>query len=197
MRDVFINVRYLAFYIVLILFPNRLVISDLRAWNKAFYGSKGEKHSLAFFLYKLPEFRNLFYHRYKERKILVGLLKIFAPPMNTFYIGNSAKLGEGIIFYHPFCTYLNCISIGDNCRIRNGTTFGNKSDDNNLRPMIGNNVNVGVNVTIIGDIKIGDNAIIGAGAIVTKSFPGDSIIAGNPAKIIKLKKSMKSCQKSI
>ena len=54
--------------------------------------------------------------------------------------------------------------------------------------MIGNNVNVGVNVTIIGDIKIGDNAIIGAGAIVTKSFPGDSIIAGNPAKIIKLRK---------
>lgn len=38
---------------------------------------------------------------------------------------------------------------------------------------------------MLGDIEIGDNCIIGAGAVVTKTIPANSIVVGNPAKIIK------------
>ncbi|MFY0761452.1 acyltransferase [Metabacillus dongyingensis] len=49
---------------------------------------------------------------------------------------------------------------------------------------IGNNVFIGVDAIILPGVEIGDNSIIAAGSIVTKSFPPNSIIGGNPAKII-------------
>lgn len=89
------------------------------------------------------------------------------------------------MFYHSFSTILSCKSIGDNFIVRNNTTIGNKNNDKNLRPVIGNNVQVGVNSVIIGSIKIGNNVIIGAGSIVVKDVPDNCIVAGNPAKKIK------------
>lgn len=50
---------------------------------------------------------------------------------------------------------------------------------------IGNDVWVGGNVTILPGVKIGDNVVIGAGAVVNKDIPSDSLAAGVPAKVIK------------
>ena len=49
-----------------------------------------------------------------------------------------------------------------------------------------NNVLIGAGAKIIGEIVIGDNCVIGANAVVTKSFPENAVIAGNPAKCIKI-----------
>lgn len=49
---------------------------------------------------------------------------------------------------------------------------------------IGRNCWFGSNVTVLGGVDIGDGCIVGAGAVVTKSFPENSIIVGNPAKLI-------------
>ena len=78
--------------------------------------------------------------------------------------------------------------IGKNCKIYQNVTIGagkyNPTNNSNI-PEIGNNVTIYANSVIIGGIKIGDNAIIGAGSIVLDDVPPNTTVAGNPAKIIK------------
>lgn len=53
-----------------------------------------------------------------------------------------------------------------------------------LKTTIKKRASIGSNSTILGGITIGENAIVGAGAVVTKDIPSNSIVAGNPARII-------------
>lgn len=50
--------------------------------------------------------------------------------------------------------------------------------------ILGNNVFLGNNVIILSGVKIGDNCVVGAGAVVTKSIPANSVIAGVPARVL-------------
>ena len=52
------------------------------------------------------------------------------------------------------------------------------------RVMVGDNVFVGANTTILPGVQIGNNVIIGAGSVVTRSIPDNMVAAGNPAKVI-------------
>lgn len=99
-------------------------------------------------------------------------------------IFRGTKIDGGLMCYHPFATVINAKSIGRNFQFRNSLTIGNKYNDNTLKPTIGDDVTVGSNVVIIGPITIGSNVIIGAGSVVVKDVPSNSIIAGNPAQII-------------
>lgn len=78
-------------------------------------------------------------------------------------------------------------SCGEGLYLRQGCTVGRAGRGNGRFPRIGNNVEFGANVCVIGDIEIGDNVTIGAGAVVTKSIPDNAIVAGIPAKIIRFK----------
>jgi putative colanic acid biosynthesis acetyltransferase WcaB len=78
--------------------------------------------------------------------------------------------------------------IGAHCTLRHSTTIGNKGvrtggpDD---APRIGNHVDIGANSVIIGSITIGDHVIVGAGSVVTRDVPSGSVVAGNPARILR------------
>ena len=62
----------------------------------------------------------------------------------------------------------------------------NKQENLTSPIIIGNNVWIGSRVVILKGVNIGDNTVVSAGSVVTKSFPSNVIIAGAPAKIIKL-----------
>jgi serine O-acetyltransferase len=72
---------------------------------------------------------------------------------------------------------------GDNCRIRNGVVVGLRRIDQKFAPVLGNNVDVGAGAKLLGPIKIGDNTIIGANAVVLRDVPANSVAVGIPATV--------------
>src|SRR5215468_2030413 len=74
--------------------------------------------------------------------------------------------------------------IGDNCEISHHVTIGGRGGFPEV-PVIGNDVFIGAGATILGPIKVGDGAIIGANAVVLSDVPPHAVAAGNPARIIK------------
>ena len=74
--------------------------------------------------------------------------------------------------------------IGNDCVLYHGVTIGNDGLID-IAPKIGDSAILGAYSMIIGNVEIGDNCIIGANAIVTKSYGNNSILVGNPAKLIK------------
>jgi serine O-acetyltransferase len=72
---------------------------------------------------------------------------------------------------------------GDNCRVRNGVVIGIRRVEEKTAPIIGNNVDIGAGAKLLGPIRIGDNVLIGANAVVLCDVPDNSIAVGVPAVI--------------
>lgn len=124
-------------------------------------------------------FRTLFYFR--TGGLFSKILRLFYPRSETFIIDIHSKIGAGLKLAHPYATIINAESVGENCYINHLVTIGEK---NGRRPVIGNNVELHANCTVIGGIHIGDNVVIGAGAVVVKDVPPGAVAIGNPARLI-------------
>ena len=113
-----------------------------------------------------------------------GIGKKLKDPIRDFFVNDIPfKFRHNIFFPHRYCISITDGSIvGKNCIIFHNVTLAAK---NATAPKIGDNVIIYPNCVLLGGIEIGDNSIIGAGSIVTKSFPKGSIVAGNPAKLIR------------
>lgn len=125
-------------------------------------------------------YRTLFYHRIGSVASL--LISWYRPGDKYFRIRSGMPIGEGMWIAHPYSTILNAESIGKNFRCIHCTTLG--AGKNGI-PTLGDNVSLGANVVIIGGVKIGNNVTIGAGSVVVKDIPDNSLVVGNPAKVIK------------
>jgi maltose O-acetyltransferase len=118
---------------------------------------------------------------------------------SPFYCDYGYNLKVGANFYaNHGCTILDCnvISVGDNCLLAPHVVISaathpldaavRVAGDELTAPItIGNNCWFGASSTINPGVTLGDNVVVGAGAVVTKSFPDNVVIAGVPAKIIR------------
>lgn len=172
----------LLFYIFLFIAPSEIkkkVKEDVLEMRRRY----GIERGLLYWLVFMPAYRNVYYFRVKKS----GCLRVFFPEYSLFSIHIKEKLGGGIfVLNHPYATIINAKKIGENFTCCQCTTIGNKKHGLNEQvPTIGNNVSLGANVVIIGDVTIGDNVIVGAGSVVVKDIPSNCVVAGNPAKIIR------------
>ena len=151
--------------------------------------------------YKIQHYNPVKYWKYRNSIVekkgskfirLYKLMKI--KKMDAF---NNASLGTNLDISAEFVTPpifphgLNGIIINQYSKIGKNTTIYHQvtigSSDTKTAPAIGDNVIIYPGAKIVGNIKIGNNVIIGIGSVVVKDIPNNAIVAGVPAKIIRMR----------
>ena len=118
----------------------------------------------------------------KEDEYQASLFSLIGRIQGLMEIFYSARIGKGLKINHGVGCVIGarCV-LGDNCLLHQGVTLGDK---NGGRPTIGNNVIIYANASILGNIHIGDNSIIGANAVCMQDMPANAICVGAPARNI-------------
>lgn len=114
---------------------------------------------------------------------IYGLLKVLVLNVTKVWIPPQCRIGadfhiihaEGSLSIHPDAV------IGDRCGVMHNVTIGTNMGPG--APVIGDDVFIGVNSTVLGRIRIGDRVRIGANTCVTTNVPADSIVVGSPGRI--------------
>lgn len=143
-----------------------------------------------------------------DRSDLQGIVKVVQELLQTeetpfinppFYCdyGNHIKVGKNFFANYNCCILdVSKVTFGDNCLLAPNVAIysaghpihpdsRNSAYEYGIDVNIGNNVWIGGNAVICPGVTIGDNCVIGAGAVVTRDIPAWSIAAGNPAKVIR------------
>ena len=103
-----------------------------------------------------------------------------------FQIERETSIGKGLFMGHYGTIVINPkAKIGDNCNIAQGVTIG-QANRGKLKgfPTIGNRVWIGANAVIVGNIVVGSNVLIAANSFINQDIPDNSLVIGNPARII-------------
>ncbi len=145
---------------------------------------------------------NTAYHTPDEVRALLSELfgytvpdsfRVFPPFYADF--GKNIHVGERV-FINACCHFQDHggVTLGDGCQIGHNVVFATLNhglapeERASTRPapiVLGKNVWVGSNSTILQGVTIGDNAVVAAGAVVTKNVPANVVVGGVPAKFIK------------
>lgn len=141
--------------------------------------------------HSMPEVRDLFARLFG--KPVDPSFRVF-PPFYTDF-GKNITVGKNV-FINACCHFQDQggITLGDNCLVGHNVVFATLN--HGFAPeerqsmlsapiVVGRNVWIGSNSTILQGVTIGDNSIIAAGSVVTKDVPANAIVAGVPARFIR------------
>jgi len=142
----------------------------------------------------------LFWHRFGNWRMGVGP-KLLRAPLSLIYklmakacewfggilLPYTVRVGRRVKLEHFGGMILVAQTIGDDVIIRQNTTFGIVGlHALTARPVIGNRVQIGAGAVILGGIHVGDDAIIGANAVVVRPVPAHAVMGGVPARLIRM-----------
>ena len=166
-----------------------IVYSDLYRYNR----KRGFWNLLGTVARKM-DFRWLFLYRLYQNKrchFFTRLLLRRYSFKTGIQIGWHSTIGEGLVLVHCGCVAVNNeVVIGKNCTIYQGVTIGMEFRGKRKgNPVIGDNVWIGSNACVVGNITIGDDVLIAPLTYVNFDVPSHSIVLGNPGKIIHREKA--------
>lgn len=179
-----IYIRFIPYVLLLLFHPKRTILkSELNQW---LYIIRVKRKGIVGFLWllrNLLEYRSVFHLRIGR---LGMFFRFFYREQTSTHIHTPNELiGSGFILQHGFSSIINAKEIGDNCQIWHNVTIGLSQSGTNKKPTIGSDVKICAGAIILGDVRVGDRVVIGAGAVVVKEVPDDCVVVGNPACIIK------------
>jgi len=139
-----------------------------------------------------PGYHAVVYHRvshafYKIHWFFMArLLSQLTRFLTGIEIHPGAQIGKHLFIDHGMGVVIGETAIiGDDCLIYHGVTLGGTGvKDCKRHPTIGNNVMIGADSIILGNITIGNKVRVGAGSVVTKDVPDDVTVVGHPFKIL-------------
>lgn len=132
------------------------------------------------------QIRFVYWLRRAQKGSVLGKVKCFLYARKYgLEISTKAKIGKGLYLGHPYnITVGNNVILGDNVNLHKGCTIGAEMRGNRAgTPKIGNEVWIGMNATIVGNISVGSDVLIAPGAFVNFDVPDHSIVIGNPGVV--------------
>lgn len=114
------------------------------------------------------------------------ILQKFVEILTGISIPRGCNIGPGLYIGHFGGIFIDSQArLGANCNIAQGVTIG-EGGRGELHgvPVLGDRVHVGANAVILGKITIGNDAVVGPGAVVMSSVPSCGVAMGNPARVI-------------
>ena len=164
------------------------MIDFIKAYKN--YDPAAKSYAEIFFLYPGP--RAIFFHRIAhflyDLKIffIARLISDISRTITGIEIHPGAKIGKRLVIDHGVgCVIGETAEIGDDCILYHGVTLGGlKFDPIKRHPTVGNRVLIGTGAKVLGPIKIGDGARIGANAVVLKEVAaGATVVAPKSIEI--------------
>lgn len=127
----------------------------------------------------------ILYSFYNFRKNILGYRLGIELPNGVF--------DEGLVIHHSYGIVVNKdAKVGRNCHLHGGNCIGNDGFKQGA-PKIGDNCNIGIGAKVIGNVTLGNDIVIAAGAVVVKSCYEDGVtLAGVPAKIVRKRNEKES-----
>lgn len=179
--------RLLPLYAVTRFHPRRKFFDEERkAWYQNILGSnKPLNFADNLYLLTLPEYRSVLYWRLGGLRYFVRWMASYE---RTLHIEGTdyRDAAPGLVIHHGHSTRIACRQIGHSCEIWHNVTLGTARSFSDKFPTLGNKVKVCTGAIVLGDVTIGDDSTIAAGAVVIKDVPPHAVVAGNPARIIRL-----------
>ncbi len=180
--------RLLPLYVLMKVHSRRRFFDEERAnWYRAVLNKDGQRQNISdtLFLLTLHEYRSVLYWRMGGLRYFVSW---WASGEKTFHSEgtNYRNAKSGLVVHHGHSTRIACRSIGHDCEVWQNVTIGTARSFSDEFPTLGNHVKVCAGAIVLGGITIGDYTTIAAGTVVTKDVPAHAVVAGNPARIVKL-----------
>ena len=164
---------------------------DFKYKCECYYGRVGKKElikvsindgSSAILLFRMAQYFNK-----NHLGLISNLLGVINKLLNSCVIGRNAIFGPGFVLMHPVGVVINGGVIGGRkIVVESGVVIGAAKNGFPISvPVLGDNIFIGSGAKLLGGIRVGNDTIIGANAVIVNDVPDGSTVVGVPGKIIK------------